>query len=227
MYIPTRCMGFVCHQRITGRYRFCRPLGDHGGLSAIILPIPPSIIASILTESLGVTGTDSIAQRATATVLRYYEGYKWTNVKKTTSKKLNGDDSLGTVVIQYAFMHGELRLRSEVYRCWISLTPHKNSSRHATVTLRPAWDCLCIGNITHPRFATLFPIIHPFTNNSALYGCPSHPVVSANSNDNITSKPSGTSISKDVTKKPTPALLPGKPAERSRGLQWTVVKPGR
>lgn len=80
---------------------------------------------------------------------------------------------------------------------------------------------------THPRFPTLLPIIQPFTNNKALYGCPSLPATSPKLKDIMTSKPAGILRSKVVTKNPTPAVSLGKPDERSRDIHEDVSKPGR
>lgn len=61
---------------------------------------------------------------------------------------------------------------------------------------------------TYPRLPILFPIIHPFTNRSALYGCPSG---SVNMNDIGTSKPSVIFSLNVVTKNPMPAVEFGRP----------------
>jgi hypothetical protein len=99
------------------------------------------------------------------------------------------EHSLDAMIIQYPFMHREPRLGPKNYHEF-------TTSKHRTDI--PAY----------PRFPTLLPIIHPFTNKIALYGCPNG---SANVNDIGTSKPPGIFNSNVVTKKPTPALELGRP----------------
>lgn len=76
----------------------------------------------------------------------------------------------------------------------------------------------------YPRFPTLFPIIHPFTNIIALYGWPNG---SVKVNDIGTSKPLGMFNLNVVTKNPTPALEFGRPWTSSRDVQLDVSKPGK
>lgn len=76
----------------------------------------------------------------------------------------------------------------------------------------------------NPRFATLLPIIQPFTNKIALYGCPRD---SSKVKLSIASIPVGRSNLNVEMKNPTPAALLGRPLDRSREAHPLVENPGR
>lgn len=115
-----------------------RPVEDHLGFSVTTPPTPPSYTPSMSSSSFGKTGVlDVIAHSATATVLSQHKQ----NDVETTLK-----DSLNTLVIEYTLVHWEFRLGTE----------------KKTLSWR---DEKCYK--AYPRFPTLFPIIHPFTNRIA------------------------------------------------------------
>lgn len=80
--------------------------------------------------------------------------------------------------------------------------------------------------IRQKRYPLTLPYCHPFTNNNARYGWPDT-VFPSYTKDIMTSDPVGTSRSKVVTKKPTPACPEGRPSLNSRLAHVDVSKPGR
>lgn len=80
---------------------------------------------------------------------------------------------------------------------------------------------------SYPRFPTRLPIIHPFTNKIARYGCVVAVEPPSNKKLIAASMVDGILRSKVVTKKPTPAASFGRPSEKLRDVQEDVSKPGR
>lgn len=131
---------------------------------------------------------------------RYY------HEKILSKRELRSDgDLLDSIIVQNTFVNRELSLRP-TYHHYISKTGHERRDQ------------------THPRFPTLFPIIHPLMKRSARYGCPNG---SVKVNDIGTSNPLGMFNLNVVTKKPTPAEEFGRPCTRSRDAQPEVSKWGR
>ena len=73
----------------------------------MIGPTPPSSTVSRVSSSVGVSGTASIAHRATATVL--YQVLR--SIRYSISD--NENDALGSIIVQDTLVYRKLELRSK------------------------------------------------------------------------------------------------------------------